>query len=156
VAYSGDISPVNTSADAIKPWREPMQTKITSHPFESITTDTFAQAAAGAHMTLASVDQNKLTFTRNLGSSQRLLFLSPPYPGWKVRISEPNSNDQSAELKPSGAILSVLTLPKTNAASSKVTISFEPFSFRLGMFLSLIGLAAFACFASTTRREAIP
>lgn len=155
-SYSGNAPPPGASQEATKPWREPMQTQISPHPFERVTTETFAQAATGANMTLASMEPNKLTFNRNISATQRLLFLAPPYPGWKVRISVPNKPDRVAELQPRGAIFSELSLPSTDAASSTITICFEPFSFRLGLFMSLIGLAAFAVFASTTRRQPIP
>ncbi|MBX7243908.1 MAG: hypothetical protein K1X53_00315 [Candidatus Sumerlaeaceae bacterium] len=127
---------------------EKTQTAETKHLLNQVTTATF-QAAADSAALKALPDRtcNSLSATITDNSNGDTLFCQAWFPGWKVN---------SIPLDHVCTVLSRVPREATSAkpAGTVLKIHFSPFSFRLGLFISLISLGGLAWFAVAFRPAA--
>lgn len=75
---------------------------------------------------------NSLTVQQEAATTDALVLLSP-HPGWKVS----EKNDLRGKIKPLNSLMYAIEFEDQPKVSAPIILSFDPFSFRLGLFISL-------------------
>src|SRR5690606_5233797 len=72
---------------------------------------------------------NSLTVQQEAATTDALVLLSP-HPGWKVS----EKNDLRGKIKPLNSLMYAIEFEDQPKVSAPIILSFDPFSFRLGLF----------------------
>lgn len=106
-----------------------------SHAFSAVTAQQLTASALRLHAPLVPWEWNALSIASDPATSA-VLVLIPPYPGWKVE----KKNEAMANLIPSSALFYVLHTTKHSPSSAPLKLIFAPYSFRLGLFITLAAM----------------
>lgn len=129
------------------------QTEPEAHGYENLTPAGFQEAVAAAAVVPAGRLPNSIQFKFRspAGRPRPILVLQQPYPGWKVIYGSASpalkGKSISTPLHPLSPIFSEFLWPPGDfpgAGSREGALVFAPFSFRLGLFISLSALAFLA------------
>jgi len=124
------------------PWFEPMSRTWQNHPYSGLRPESLAEAGQAAGVTVTQQRPAGLELLLEArGEPRCLLFLVPWYPGWYLETKLGAAATSREAVKRAGAIAMRVDVP---AAGSPVParLIFRPYSFRVGMFLSLCAVSA--------------
>lgn len=126
---------------------QPPRHEWTSHPLERVTSAQFNAACDAAALRVIARSTNALTIASGSDAPRTIAYLQPWFPGWKVRAGE-----AVQRVRPGSAVFGLFYWPTgfDGAQPGKAVpphapaggrLVYEPFSFRLGVFVSLASLA---------------
>lgn len=119
------------------------------HPYGKLNASNFEDAARASGLRVTRVRTNGLEVQLAPGPPREILFLQTCFPGWKLEVTRgPDVYGQSES-----PVFSSWHLP-AQAAPSPARFTYSPFSFRLGMFVSLAAMTV--VFITATRRFRTP
>jgi hypothetical protein len=126
--------------------------KYADHVYSGIPPSRFASAAKSIRPAIPP-QWNRISAEVTIPTSTLLLSL-PPYPGWKVS----EKNLFQTKIKPLNALCYMIKYPNQMLAPHMLDLSFSPFSFRLGLFISLVAVVLFSCksWRSTAEHKDLP
>lgn len=127
-------------------------TEIAVHDQAGLTSCTFAKATASAAATLVAQTPNALEFrAERPGGASDLVFLQAWYPGWKLRLP----GTKTIELTSLSPVSSRVPVRGNGAAAQRFQLVFEPYSYRLGLFVSLLCLTGFVFTIVSIRKRSL-
>jgi hypothetical protein len=130
-------SPIPVSADFEPPsrvWR--------AHPFSALQPDDFSAATQAAGIQVVRQRAGGLDLqVASRGEPSRLLLLVPSYPGWYLQMQHHRDRVLYTPLRAAGPLAMRFDVPALDH-DAHARVSFRPFSFRLGMYLSLLAISA--------------
>ncbi|MCX7716798.1 MAG: hypothetical protein N2111_00120 [Candidatus Sumerlaeaceae bacterium] len=130
-------APVPASADF-----EPTGRVWIAHPFSALEPGDFSAAAQAAGIQVVRQRTCGLDLqVASRGEPSRLLLLLPSYPGWNFEMRHHRDHVVSEPLRAAGPVAMRFDVPAL-AHEAHARLSFRPFSFRLGMYLSLLASGA--------------
>ena len=104
----------------------PLGQTVQAHLFSNVSSSTLSQASAGFQCEFSS---NSIIINKDSpAQTQRLLLSFPCYPGWKTK---------QGILRPVGELTSILHLNDDILQTQQICLDFSPYSFRLGLFVTL-------------------
>jgi len=104
----------------------------------------FASSESQPSLSVRQLTANRLRIVKPPGACGDMLLAASPYPGWTAQWE-----GRSAPLVAENAIHSRFRAP---SGVERIDLAFQPFSFRLGLFLSLASWGALAAAPWLTRR----
>lgn len=124
---TAEVFPLNV------PVRMKTSRERTPHPFEHITPNILANATRPFTQNSGFSRWNSVT-ARLDGDTTRAIVAIPPYPGWKAT----SKNNASLKLKHLCSIFYVLQVTEKDSSPVSLNLIFQPYSFRLGLFVTLL------------------
>jgi hypothetical protein len=106
-----------------------------AHPMNSVSADQFSQAIADAQIHDLAIDPNSITFACSLQQNAPMLFLQSSYPGWVLK-----RGSSVISLSRVAPVFSRFDWHVDTGQSNTAVLAFEPYSFRIGLFISLATL----------------
>lgn len=121
--------------------RYPPEQEFRDHIFAHISPQNFGAAKDYFNSVSGNSQLNRLEFVVDRPTSAALVMM-PPYPGWKVSGNNLDRND----INVLNSISYLVPFRFNNTAHDPVKLIFSPFSFRFGLFVSLVAGGCFLIF----------
>jgi len=122
-------------------WFVPPQQTKRPHPAQAWDAVTLQSLVEKSGLRLISNTPGQITFQTDRELSGTIVLCQTAHPGWKLHINGDHAAHES--LLPVSAFMSTVQIKTPLPAGSTLSMRFEPFSFHLGMFVTLVSLGSF-------------